>query len=175
MAYAVFLTVPALATRSEEPPQIPPELQAAIDNGQEEEVKKLLDKAPDTWSKSLKKKLLKDVQIIAKKIAKGGAPPPPKPAAAGSAPPGASKGAAAPASAAPKIAAPTGAGTAEGVVGSAEAVLVADLVACASSLGLSEDSIAKLRASEAALALSIAPRVNALRNEAYSRGFMAAS
>ena len=48
VAYAISLTVPALATRSEEPPQIPTELQAAIDNGQEEEVKKLLDKAPDT-------------------------------------------------------------------------------------------------------------------------------
>ena len=40
-------------------PTIPPELQAAIDGGKEDEVKELIAKLPDTL-KSLKKKLQKD-------------------------------------------------------------------------------------------------------------------
>ena len=46
-------------------PTIPPELQAAIDGGKEDEVKELIAKLPDTFSKSLKKKLQKDAQIAA--------------------------------------------------------------------------------------------------------------
>ena len=155
-------------------PTIPPELQAAIDGGKEDEVKELIAKLPDTFSKSLKKKLQKDAQIAAKKIAKGGAPPAAKPVPP-SAPAAAGKTAAAPQGkvaakpAAAAAAQPTGASTNEGVVGAAQATLVADLIACAETLGI---DVAKLRENEATLALALTPTVNALRNEAYTLGFM---
>ena len=163
----------------EETPTIPPELQAAIDAGKEDEVKDMLAKVPDTWSKSLKKKLQKDAQITAKKIAKGGAPakkPAEGGAATGAAAAPASKPAAAgaPGKATAAAAVPTGGrvSSAGGVVGASERTLVSELLACAESLGLSGDAMAKLREGEAALALSIAPTVNAQRNEAYTLGYM---
>jgi hypothetical protein len=162
----------------EETPTIPPELQAAIDAGKEDEVKDMLAKVPDTWSKSLKKKLQKDAQIAAKKIAKGGAPakkPAEGSAATGAAAPASKPAAAgAPGKATAAAAVPTGGrvSSAEGVVGASERTLVSELLACAESLGLSGDAMTKLREGEAALALSIAPTVNALRNEAYTLGYM---
>ena len=68
--HVAFMTIFCHAHREEATPAIPPELQAAIDAGKEDEVKDMLAKVPETWSKSLKKKLQKDAQIAAKKIAK---------------------------------------------------------------------------------------------------------
>lgn len=136
----------------------------------------MLEKVPDTWSKALKKKLQKEAQIAAKKIAKGGAPPAAKPAgeAKTAAKPEAAateKKKPAPAVAAAAPAVPTGSGPTQGVVGSSEGAIVAQLLACAESLALPADAIATLRANEATLAIAIQPRVNALRNEAYALGF----
>ena len=160
------------ARRAEEgAANVPPEIQAAVDAGNVEAVTKLLESAPADMSKALKKKLLKNADIMAKKIAKGGGSAPPskpqgKPAASGEAPP---KGSTMPT--APPPPAPTGTG--EGVVGAAEMGIVADLMQTIESLGLSEDAMAKLRANQASLGLAISPQVSALRNHAYTAGFTA--
>ena len=158
--------------------ELPPELVAAIDAGNVEEVTKLLAAAPETMSKAQKKKAQKNAEINAKKIAKGGvAAVTTKMAAASTAspPPVAASSATAPAAAAKKPAAaaapvPTGAGM--GVVaGAAELELVEAMLACAGTLALPADALAQLRDNAGTLALSIAPLVNAQRNDAYAMGF----
>ena len=171
--HVAFMTIFCHAHREEATPAIPPELQAAIDAGKEDEVKDMLAKVPETWSKSLKKKLQKDAQIAAKKIAKGGAPAPKPAAEKPASKPAATGGPKAAGVAATPDVLPTGAASsAEGVVGSSERKLVAELLACAESLGLSADALTKLREGQEALGLAIAPTVNALRNEAYTLGYM---
>jgi hypothetical protein len=149
---------------------VPPEIQAAVDAGNVEETTKLLAKAPEDMSKSLKKKLLKNAEIAAKKLAKGGgaAAAPSKPAAdAGKA----AKQTPAAAAPTPPPAAPTG--SSEGVVGDAERELVAELLACIEGLALPAEAMAKLRAHESDLGLAITPQLNAMRNLAYTAGFAA--
>ena len=58
---------------------------------------------------------------------------------------------------------------AEGV----EAQLVAAMLACAESLELPADALAKLQENTSTLALAIAPHVSAVRNAAYATGFAA--
>ena len=153
--------------------EVPPEVLAAVAAGKEEEVKLLLEKAPEGMSKSTKKKLIKTAFENAKKLAKGGAvaAPKPPPASAPNKPttPAAAATAKKPAAAAPPAApARTGAGA-----GSAERELVADLLACIETLALPADALASLRANEETLALSLAKTVNGLRNDAYTSGFLA--
>ena len=164
--------------RSEETTPIPPELQTAVDAGNVDQVTSLLAAAPpETYSKSLKKKLLKNAEIAAKKLAKGGAAAAPPPAAAAGAaaakPPAATKKAAAPAESAAAKPRPAVQQSSGGVAGDIETELVAAMLACAESLSLSDDAVAKLRGNTAALALSLAPQVSAMRNEAYALGFNA--
>ena len=152
--------------RSEETTPIPPELQTAVDTGNVDQVTSLLAAAaPETYSKSLKKKLLKNAEIAAKKLAKSGA--------AAAKPPAATKKAAAPAESAAAKPRPAVQQSSGGVAGDIETELVAAMLACAESLSLSDDAVAKLRGNTAALALSLAPQVSAMRNEAYALGFNA--
>ena len=152
---------------------MPPEIQAAVDAGNVEETTKLLATAPESMSKALKKKLLKNAEIAAKKLAKGGVPAAPKPAAAakGAAPATDAKPAAASKAAPAPVAAVQRSD--QGIAGSDELELVTALLASAEALGLADDAVAKLRDNTAALALSISPHVGALRNAAYSSGFTA--
>ena len=165
--------------RSEEAVAIPPELQAAVDAGNVDQVTSLLAAAPpESFSKSLKKKLLKNAEIAAKKLAKGGAAATPPPAAAAGAaaatpPAAAQKKAAAPAESASLAPRPPTQQSSGGVAGEIETELVAAMLACAESLALPEGAVAKLRGHTAALALSLAPQVSAMRNEAYALGFNA--
>ena len=172
LTHGCALRLPIPRNREEPAVVIPEELQAAVDAGEEEKVKQYLadEKAhPElaNFSKSLKKKLLKDVQIAAKKIAKGGAP---KPAAKPNSPPATGKPSAeAKPSAAP--AAPAGSGV--GAAGAIESRLVADFLAAIDTLSLSPETVAALKAKETAIAKAMQPAVNALRNEAYTAGFCA--
>jgi hypothetical protein len=147
-------------------------VKAAVSSGNKDEVTRLLqDKGCDGLSKSLKKKLIKDAEINAKKIAKGGGGGAPAQQTAPSAEKVNKKGKVAvgpPASAPIAPAASSG-----GPTGAAERALVTDLLGCIESLALPEGAMAALRANEAALASSIAPQVATLRNQAYSAGFVA--
>jgi hypothetical protein len=150
---------------------IPADIQAAIDAGNVDEVTKLVASTPAELSKAQKKKCIKNAEIAAKKLAKGGGAAPPKPA--GDAPPKAAKakpGAAPPAPTAaglPPV--PTGGG--QGLAGASEGELVAALLAHIEGLGLSADAVATLRANEAELASALSPIVAAQRNAAYTAGF----
>jgi hypothetical protein len=168
-----------VCARSEEA-EIPPEILAAVSAGDVELTTKLLASAPESMSKAQKKKLQKNAEIAAKKIAKGGAAAPsPKPATADASSAGAAPAKeAAPAKAAAKVEKakpppPVPTGSDEGVAGANELELVTALLATAESLGLAEDALAKLRGNQAMLALSLSPYVCALRNEAYATGFNA--
>ena len=169
----IFPFFPA-CVRSEEAAPVPPEILAAVEAGNVEEVSKLLAKAPESMSKNEKKKLEKTAQINAKKLAKGGAvkPAAEKPAAAGGAAP------ASPPTAPMKAMSikPTGpppVSSEEGVAGAAEMELVAAMLGRAESLSLPAEALATLRENMAALALAVSPAVNALRNDAYTTGFTA--
>ena len=127
------------------------------------------DAAAAGFSKSLKKKLLKDAQIAAKKAAKGGGAAPAAPAA-----PAAKEKPSKPASpdkkaTAPPAPVPTGSGV--GIAGRAERDIVADLLASIEALKLPAEALSILKANEDALAKALQPTVNGLRNDAYAAGF----
>lgn len=154
--------------------EIPAELQAAVDGGNVELVKEMLKTPPEGMSKSLVKKLIKNSEIAAKKLATA--------AAKGTRP------ATAPTPAAPKAkATPAGTGSSAAAAGAAappaatistghttaEDVIVADLLACLKALDVPEGVLASIEAQRASLRGAIAPRVTALRNSAYAQGFSA--
>ena len=151
---------------------MPPELQAAVDAGNADEVKKLAATVPNL-SKAQQKKLIKQADITAKKLAKGGSaaasakPAAAKPAAAAAKPAAAKPAAAAAAAAPPPL--PTGGG----VASASERALVSDMLAAIAALELPADAMATLRSHEAELAAAIAPRLNALQNANYASGFAA--
>ena len=157
---------------------MPPEIQAAADAGDLDAVTKLLISAPADMSKSTKKKLLKQAEIMAKKLAKGGAAPKPRPTGAPAAPKKVAAAAAAAAAAAPTPT-PTGSAapqsSAGGVVGDAERAIVEDVLACLEGLAVPADTLELLKSHRAAIGLAIRPGVNASRNEAYTSGFGAAA
>ena len=66
-----------MLVRAEEPKEveIPAELQAAVDGGNVELVKEMLKTPPEGMSKSLVKKLIKNSEIAAKKLATAAAKP----------------------------------------------------------------------------------------------------
>lgn len=151
---------------------VPAEIQTAIDAGQVEEVRKLLaDVKIEGMSKSLQKKLLKNAEIAAKKLAKGGpaAAPAPKQGDAGKAAQKAVGSQQLPAAPPPAVPVPTGGGS--GTVGANEAALVEEFLACAAALSLPAEAVAQLQAHKATLATAISPQVAALRNKAYAAGF----
>ncbi len=152
---------------AEESVPIPADIQAAVDAGKIDELNKLLGAAPAEMSKSLKKKLIKNAEIAAKKLAKGPAPaaPPKAPATEKLAKHTGDQVPTAP----PSV--PTG--SSDGVVGTAEGAIVAELLAAIESLGLPADTVATLRENETALGQAIAPQVSAMRNTAYAAGFSA--
>ena len=122
-------------------------------------------------SKSVQKKLIKNAENSAKKLAKGGPAAPPKPAEGKAAKAGGNSGAPSLPTAPP--ATPTGAATRSGVAGAAEEALVHEFLACVETLSLPADAIATLQSNRDALALALAPQVSALRNSAYAAGFIA--
>uniref|UniRef100_A0A7S0Q7K3 Uncharacterized protein n=1 Tax=Coccolithus braarudii TaxID=221442 RepID=A0A7S0Q7K3_9EUKA len=152
---------------------VPAEITALVSAGDVEGVTKALTPLPEGMSKAVSKKLIKDAQIALKKKDKGGtaaAPAAPVPKAA-TAPPS-SAGGALPAAAA-------GAGESvrqppSGLIaGEAEQAIVTDLLSSMQALSLPEEVVHLLRAQSGALCASIAPRVNMLRNQAYSQGYNA--
>mmetsp|Transcript_7841 Transcript_7841/g.15972 ORF Transcript_7841/g.15972 Transcript_7841/m.15972 type:complete len:160 (-) Transcript_7841:224-703(-) len=148
---------------------VPAEIQAAVDAGQVDEVKRLLTEVKtEDFSKSLQKKLIKNAEIAAKKLAKGGT-------AAAAAPTwgkaAKAKGESSMPAAPPPV--PTGASAGSGITGATEQALVDDLLACVESLSLPADAVATLQSHREALALALAPQVSALRNSAYAAGFTA--
>ena len=150
---------------------MPAEILASVEAGDVELTTKLIAALPaDTISKAQKKKLEKNAQIQQKKLAKGGgaAAAPAKPDAA----PKAGKEAKAAAAKAP-AAAPPPSSAAGGVAGAAELEIISAMLDCAASLALPDEAVAKLRENATVLALSIAPGVSSLRNEAYATGFTA--
>jgi len=127
-----------------------------------------LVKSAEGLSKSLQKKCIKNAEIAAKKLAKGGSATAPavktwekKSVGGGGA--ADAKGPTAP----PPPPAPTGAG----VVGSAEREVIGDLLAAIESMGLPSEAMATLRENEAVLGQAITPQMNALRNASYASGF----
>ena len=174
-AFVRLTHAPTLLVRAEEPKEveIPAELQAAVDGGNVELVKEMLKTPPEGMSKSLVKKLIKNSEIAAKKLAttaaKGRPATAPTPAApkAKATPAGTGSSAAAAGAAAPPAAAiSTGHTTAEDVI-------VADLLACLKALEVPEGVLASIEAQRGSLRGAIAPRVTALRNSAYAQGFSA--
>lgn len=156
---------------------VPPEIQAAVDAGNVEETTKLLAAAPESMSKALKKKLLKNAEIAAKKAAKGGATAPAAPAAGKPAAAGAAA-ATSPAPAGKKAVAaaakpPPAPSSDLGVAGAKELELVAAMLSCAEHLNLPDGALANLQENSTALALALSPHVAAMRNQAYSAGFTA--
>ena len=155
---------------------MPADIQAAIDAGDVQMTTKLLSSALESMSKSLKKKLIKNAEITAKKLASGKKPP-----ANSTAAPAVSTDvpttsqtprAKLPCTLPPP---PIPSSSAGGAVGSMESILITDLLACIDSLDLPDDAVSKLRAHEATLAMALQPRVNAIRNAAYTAGFSARS
>jgi len=139
----------------------PPEVVAAIEAGDAEQVKALLTPAPEGLSKSVLKKLVKQAEINKKKLDQGKAVVAPQaPAAAKPAP------SPPPAAATPPVAA-AGGGSAD------NESLVAALLAQIETLGLPADAMATLQQQRTALADAIAPHVNAMRNRHYVQGFNA--
>ena len=156
--------------------EVPADIQAAIDAGDVEMTTKLLTSAPESTSKSLKKKLIKNAEITAKKLASGKKPPASSTAALAvstdvpttSQTPRAKL----PAMLPPP---PIPSGSDGGMVGSMESELITDLLACIDFLGLPDDAVSTLHAHKATLAMALQPRVNAIRNDAYTAGFGARS
>jgi hypothetical protein len=167
---SVRTEVDAAGDMAEDSVEIPADIQAAVDAGQVEEVNRLLTSTPVELSKSLKKKLIKNAEIAAKKLAKGPAPVAPQ-----------AKGKVAtadddekPAGArVPTVPPSVPTGASEGVIGAAEGAIVNELLAAIESFGLPSDAMATLREKETALGLAIAPQVSAMRNAAYAAGFCA--
>ena len=161
-------STPRAGDMAEESVEIPADIQAAVDAGQVEEVNRLLTSTPVELSKSLKKKLIKNAEIAAKKLAKGPAPVAPQ-----------AKGKVATAdddekpSGARVPTVPPSVPASEGVIGAAEGAIVNELLAAIESFGLPRDAMATLREKETALGLAIAPQVSAMRNAAYAAGFSA--
>ena len=174
-AFVRLTHAPTLLVRAEEKEvEIPAELQVAVDGGNVELVKEMLKTPPEGMSKSLVKKLIKNSEIAAKKLATA--------AAKGTRP------ATAPTPAAPKAkATPAGTGSSAAAAGAAappaatistghttaEDVIVADLLACLKALDVPEGVLASIEAQRGSLRGAIAPRVTALRNSAYAQGFSA--
>ena len=154
---------------------MPEDVQRAVDAGQKDEVEKLLANPPEGMSKALKKKLIKQAEINAKKMEKSAA----KPAAPAPAPSAKKAAAAAAAAAAPGAAAasqlpaapPPAASSMP--VGASELAIVELLLERMQTLGLPTEAISSCREHQAALGLAIAPQLNTLRNEAYVTGFNA--
>ena len=155
---------------AEESVEIPADIQAAVDAGQVEEVNRLLTSTSVELSKSLKKKLIKNAEIAAKKLAKGPTPVAPQAKVKVATADDDEKAADARVPTVPPSV-PTGAS--EGVIGAAEGAIVNELLAAIESLGLPRDAMATLREKETALGLAIAPQVSAMRNAAYAAGFSA--
>ena len=159
----------------EEPFPVPDDVQRAIDEGLKDEVEKLLATPPEGMSKALKKKLIKQAEINAKKLEKSAgkpavaAPPPSAKKAAAAAAAAAAPGAAA---ASQLPAAPPPASSAM-PVGASERAIVELLLERMQTLGLPAEAINSCREHQAALGLAIAPQLNTLRNEAYVTGFNA--
>ena len=141
-----------------------------MDAGDVGKVTTLLETAPADISKSLKKKLIKNAEIAAKKAAKGTPPAQPVKTATEKTKPAAAAAAEMPPTAPP--ATPTG--SSDGVVGTAESAIVGELLQAIEALGIPDETMAKLRQNQAALGLSIAPQVSSLRNATYAEGFDAA-
>jgi len=155
---------------------VDPALQAAVDAGEPEKVTELLKTLAGALSKSAQKKLVKSAEINKKKRDQGKAPQ------AAAAPAGKAKAAAAPAPAASaeastaSAAAPPAAGGGGGTSTCGEEHVVADVLACLRALALPELPDAALQALGArsdALGAAIAPRLNAMRNDAYVKGYSA--
>ena len=149
---------------------MPAEVQSAIDAGDADRVTALLTPMPEGMSKSMMKKLVKQAQIAAKRLAQGksaqaAALPP-----AGGKPKGEAKGGSKGESGPPAAALKPAAGTVAGVE---EQAIVADLLAAVGGLALPEEAQRALQDQRAALCSAIAPRVNAIRNDAYAQGFTA--
>ena len=151
--------------------EVPAAVQAAVDAGDPEEVQRLLSGgAAGALSKSAQKKLVKSAEIAKKRKAQG---KPAQPAAAAAAPKAAVAAAAAAAAAAPVAApaAPSSATTCN------EDQVVGELLRCVRALGLPEigdDAMRALDARSGEIGAAVAPRLNALRNRAYTLGFSAA-
>ena len=145
---------------------MPPEVQSAIDAGDADRVTALLTPLPDGMSKSQQKKLVKQAQIAGKRLAQG------KPAHAASLPSAGAK---------PKAEAKGDGGAhadvikpaAGTVAGVEEQAIIADLLAAIGGLVLPDGAASALQGQRAALCSAIAPRVNAIRNDAYAQGFTA--
>lgn len=165
VAPASFARSPTLrlaSHRSQDEYVAPPEVVAAIEAGDAEQVKALLTPAPEGLSKSVLKKLVKQAEINKKKLDQGKAVVAPQaPAAAKPAP-------SPPPAAATPPAAAAGGGSADD-----ESSLVAALLAQIETLGLPADTMATLQQQRTALADAIAPHVNAMRNRHYVQGFNA--
>ena len=154
---------------------VDPALQAAVDAGEPEKVTELLKTLAGALSKSAQKKLVKSAEINKKKRDQGKAPQ-------AAAPAGKAKAAAAPAQApsaaasAASAAAPPAVGGGGGTSTCGEEHVVADVLACLRALALPELPDAALQALGArsdALGAAIAPRLNAMRNDAYVKGYSA--
>ena len=160
-SFARSPTLRLASHRSQDEYVAPPEVVAAIEAGDAEQVKALLTPAPEGLSKSVLKKLVKQAEINKKKLDQGKAvvaPQAPEAAKPAPSPP--------PAAATPPVAA-AGGGSAD------NESLVAALLAQIETLGLPADAMATLQQQRTALADAIAPHVNAMRNRHYVQGFNA--
>jgi hypothetical protein len=155
---------------------VDPALQAAVDAGEPEKVTELLKTLAGALSKSAQKKLVKSAEINKKKRDQGKAPQAAAaPAGKAKAAPAAAPAASAAASAA-SAAAPPAAGGGAGTSTCGDEHVVADVLACLRALALPELPDAALQALGArsdALGAAIAPRLNAMRNDAYVKGYSA--
>eukprot|EP00965_Chrysotila_dentata_P044648 1483711-Pleurochrysis_carterae.AAC.2 len=154
-------------------PEVPAEVQAAVDAGDAESVQRLLTPLPDGWSKTFQKKLVKQAEINAKKASKGSGAP----KQSASAPKATSQGGSEAASSTTAVKAPGGAAAGSaasaptGPTGIAEQALVADVLECLRSLAIPAEALQALQGQEALLCQAIAPRLNAIRNQSYALGF----
>lgn len=146
---------------------VPQPVQEAVDAGNPEEVTRLLTPLPDGMSKSGQKKLIKQAQIVAKRLAQGKSAQPSVQAAASKK---SEKPAAEAAAPAPPVSAAAGAGV---VAGADEQAVIGDILAAMESLALPEETLRVLSEQRAALCHAIAPQINAMRNSAYAEGFTA--
>ena len=149
---------------------VPPNIQAAVDSGDVEEAKRLLTPMPEGMSKAMHKKLIKNAEIAAKRVAKGKSAQSQGPAVSKCAVNAAKASAAPGAGAAAAPAPPSAAGM---VAGADEQAVVAGILTAIESLALPEETLCVLREQQAALCNAIAPQINTLRNNAYTDGFTA--